>query len=88
MKNLLVLTMIFPLTACAVIWGVPYKVEQVTPTSITIIYDPDATTGAAIEDVARTHCDQYGKDATPGESSKSGWGPVTQTFNCGKRATL
>ena len=73
------------LSACAAVWGMPYKVVFQSSSSITISYDPMLTNWGEVQNVAQTHCDQYGKDAMPGDATKSDWGLVTKSFNCKKR---
>lgn len=88
MKNIILCLALLPLTACALIWGTPYKVTQVNPTSITLNYTPADAHDESIQNAAQAHCDQYGKDAVPGAAAKNSWGVISQTFKCGKRAPL
>lgn len=85
------LTLLMPLlslTACAVVWGQPYKVEFMSESSVNVTYDPALTNMGEVQNVAQTHCAQYGKDAYPGKDMSSPWGLTSLVFRCQARPVL
>lgn len=74
------------LSGCVAVWGGAYKVETQSPDLMTIHYDTTFIDPEEVVDLARTHCEEYGKDAVLQTKDKSPWGLTTATFSCVERS--
>ena len=73
-------------SGCIAAWGSTYKVQFESSSSITIDFDPSATTMGNVQGVAQQHCEKYGKDAVPQSSDTSAWGIRSASFLCQPRS--